>query len=458
MAVTDIFVRIKGVDKISGMLKGIKGKVGKLSGAFKAAGMIGAAGLIGLGVAALKFGNDFKEAENIIRAGTGATGEALGALYEDFKAAFAEVPGDMKTVAQTTADLNTALGLTGEPLQTLTKQIVELGRITQTDVAAIVPKATRMFGDWAIATEDQAEALDTVFKASQATGAPVERLSDLLVKYGAPLRQFNFGMEEGAALLGKWEKEGVNTELVMGGLRKSMGKFAREGTPLREGLDDIISRVQEMGPSAEATALSMEVFGAIAGPDMAATILEGKFAIDDLVGAIADSDDSIMKVAEDTMTWQDKLGRLRNKVLVKLEPSLTKFIDLLGEAADWLGDHLPDAIDKVEQFIEDVRPTVEDLWEAFKSGLEVVYPLVRDFVKFIVKNKPMLVIAIVAIGVAIAMALGPAGAAVLALVGLIIVIGLVKDNIGGFKRFIVKTFNAIKDKISRIVNGIKDKI
>ncbi|KKM42270.1 hypothetical protein LCGC14_1563120 [marine sediment metagenome] len=29
---------------------------------------------------------------------------------------------------------------------------------------------------------------------------------------------------------------------------------------------------------------------------------------------------SIMKVAEDTMTWQDKLKRLRNKVLVKLEP------------------------------------------------------------------------------------------------------------------------------------------
>ncbi|KKN47434.1 hypothetical protein LCGC14_0662740, partial [marine sediment metagenome] len=414
MAATDIFVRIKGVDKISGMLKGIKGRVGGLGKALKVVGMVGGAALVGVGIAALKFGNDFKEAENIIRTGTGATGEALGDLYEDFKAAFAEVPGDMKVVAQTTADLNTALGLTGKPLQDLTVQVMELGRITETDVATILPKVTRLFGDWSVATEDQEAALDNVFKASQATGAPVERLSDLLVKYGAPLRQFNYGMEEGAAMLGKWEKEGVNTELVMGGLRKSMSKFAREGTPLREGLDATIKKIQELGPGAESTALAMDTFGVISGPDMAAAILEGKFAIDDLVGTIAESDDSIMKVAEDTMTWQDKLRILKNKALVALEPALTKFIDLIGEAANWLGDNLPGAIETVgkavktlnETYLTPLAKAIGAVWDAIGPVVDILILLVKKLskVKVVMKALGAVALTLVATLVAIKVA------------------------------------------------------
>ncbi len=215
----DLSIVVTLKDKASKALDGIKRKAGALGSAagkvMRAGVLAGAVGIAALGFAAFKFGNDFKEANNIIRVGTGATGEALDALNEDFKATFAETPADMKTVAQATADLNTRLGLTGPPLQDMTKRFVELSRITETDVTTNIQTVTRLFGDWSVATEDQAGSLDRLFLTSQATGISVDKLSSLVVQFGAPLRGFGFTLDQSTAILAKFEKEGVNTEAVM---------------------------------------------------------------------------------------------------------------------------------------------------------------------------------------------------------------------------------------------------
>ena len=108
----DIVINLQ--DRASKALAGLRGKMGKLAsvaGKLLKVGMLaGAAGIAAAGFAAFKFGNDFLKANNIIRVGTGATGAALEGLEEDFKAAFADTPADMKTVAQATADLN-SIGL-----------------------------------------------------------------------------------------------------------------------------------------------------------------------------------------------------------------------------------------------------------------------------------------------------------------------------------------------------------
>ena len=68
--------------------------------------------------------SDFESAFNTIRIGTGATGEALAALENDFKETFRGVPDSMADVATATADLNTRLGLTGPPPQAVTRQFL----------------------------------------------------------------------------------------------------------------------------------------------------------------------------------------------------------------------------------------------------------------------------------------------------------------------------------------------
>jgi phage-related minor tail protein len=76
----------------------------------------------------------------------------------------------------------------------------------------MIAGSSRLFGDWSIAAEDTAGTMDYLFRVSQSTGIGVNDLSAKLVQFGAPLRQLGFDLETSAAMLGKFEKEGVNTE------------------------------------------------------------------------------------------------------------------------------------------------------------------------------------------------------------------------------------------------------
>jgi phage-related minor tail protein len=211
-------------------------------------------------------------------------------------------------------------------------------------------------GDWDVQIEDSTGLMDKLFFAGQATGIGFDGLAAKLVQFGAPLRQFDFSVEESIALLGKWELEGVNTELVLGSLRVAMGNFARDGIPMRQGLEDIIEQITELGPGAAATALAMEIFGARAGPDMAATILEGRFAIDDLVEAIDGSGGALQDAAERAITFGERVEVMKSKAMVALIP----IGDALLELAEYAMPLVMSAIFFLQQAVEMVMPYFDE--------------------------------------------------------------------------------------------------
>jgi hypothetical protein len=301
----------------------------RLMSAFRGAAV---ASLLAISTAAFAAGLAIDDALDTIRIGTGATGSALSSLEADFSRTFAGVPDGADRASQAIADLNTRTGQTGPGLQELATQVLTLSRITKTDLTANVAGATRAFGDWGIAAAQQADTLDMVFRASQATGIGVDTLLAKLVQYGAPLRQLGFSFEEAAALMGKFEKEGVNAELVLGSLRIALGNFAKEGKNAPRALKDTIDRIQALGPSTAATALAIATFGKRAGPDMAAAILEGRFAIDGLVEHIANGTDTIAAAAADTDGFSESLAILRNRVTQALEPFGTRILDVFNRA------------------------------------------------------------------------------------------------------------------------------
>lgn len=279
----------------------------------KRLGQISGAGLVAAGAFALKSANDFDKAFSTIRRGTGATGESLKNLQDDFKATLAQSSDSIGDVGTAIADLNTRTGLIGKPLQSLTSQVLDLSRITGTNLAGNVETITRVFGDWGIANEDAAEATDYLFKVSQTTGIGLDKLGKTIVQYGAPLRQFGFSFEEAAALIGKFNKEGVNTEIIFSGLRQALPKLAKAGVDLQTGFQEISEAIKNAGTAAEANAISMKVFGAEAGADMAAAIREGRFEIDELSKSLEESDETIRKAAEESQTLGDAFTKLRNQ-------------------------------------------------------------------------------------------------------------------------------------------------
>lgn len=286
----------------------------------------------------LKLGLNFNEAFNNIRVGTGATGAALESLKDDFKAVYTSVPTDIQSAAKAIADLNTRTGLAGKPLQELSAQMLNLSRISGEDLSGMIANSTRLFGDWSISADKTGSTMDYLFKVSQATGIGFNELNAKLVQFGAPLRQMGFDLKSSAAMLGKFEKEGVNTELVLGGLRIALGKMAKEGIKdTGQALAEVSKRIKEAGSTGEANAIALELFGTRIGPDMAAAIREGRFEINELIGSLKNSKESINGVAFETMTFAEQLQLMKNKLAVALEPLGSAFMQTLNNAMPTVG-------------------------------------------------------------------------------------------------------------------------
>jgi len=281
-------------------------------------------------VAAAKLGGQVDAAFDTIRIGTGATGEALKGLEGDFKAVAGSVRDDIGLVGQVIADLNTRTGQTGEGLRTLAKDILDLSRITKTDAVANVAAATRVFGDWSIATEDQTGALDKLFRTSQATGIGVTNLMETVVQFGAPMRLLGFSFEESIALLGKWEKEGVNTETAFAGLKFSVKTLAKEGVKAADMGEAFRRKLDAIKKSADPVGESIKLFGLRAGPDLAAAIIEGRFATEDLLAVINNTDETIATATAATEDFGDTLAKVFNRAKVEFGDAFS-FLGSIGQ-------------------------------------------------------------------------------------------------------------------------------
>jgi phage-related minor tail protein len=336
-------------------------------------------------VGLFKLGSNFDEQFDKIRVGTGATGDALLGLQGSFNNVLKSVPTSFEDAGSAIADLNTRLGLTGKPLEDLAGQFINLSRITKTDVAANVDNLTRTFGDWGVSTEDQADTLDKLYRASQSSGIGIDELSQSLVTAGAPLRNLGFNIDESAALLAVFNKTGVNTDTVMAGLKAGVGKLAKAGEDVPATFSRIVDEITAMGPGTEATGLAIELFGQRAGPDMADAIAGGKFAIDDMLDAIQNGEDTINGAAADTASFSEKWLLFKNKVLVGLQPLAMKVFDGVGKAMDRLGPVVERVIgwfsDKLPPVVARVRELFEKNWPKIRKAIGDVFDwLVRNVV------------------------------------------------------------------------------
>jgi phage-related minor tail protein len=318
---------------------GMIGTVGKWG---LAVGAAAAGAAAAVGVFAFKTANELDDATKKIRLGAGATGKALEDLRKDFDVVFKGVPASADTVSTAIADLNTRTGQTGESLQELSIASINLANLTGGDLATQIENTTRLFGDWGIEGENQVGTLDKLWNVSQTTGIGVDELAQKMVQFGAPLRQMGFDFETSSALMGKWEKEGVNAELVLGSLRIALSKMAKEGiTDTNAALTEMIDKIKNAGSTGEANLLAMEQFGSKAGPDMAAAIREGRFELDGLIETLADSPETIQRATDDTLRFSEKFTMLKNRIALAVEPLGQKLLPLVEKFADFLTKNMP---------------------------------------------------------------------------------------------------------------------
>lgn len=378
----DVLVKIGGdisefQNSLGGLLSEVQGSIAKLN---PVVALVSAA-VLGIGASAVHVAEEYEKASNIIHVGTNAVGEALKGLEEDFRQVFLDVPQDAATVAQAIADINTRLGLTGKPLQDLTKQFLDLADLTGGDVSQSIREVTRLFGDWGVATADQSKTLDFLYRVSQNTGISVETLSAQMVQFGAPLRQMGFDMETAALTLAKFETEGVNAELVMGSLRIALTKMAKEGVQdSGAALEQLTQKIKDAGSAGEANAIAVQVFGARAGPDMAAAIREGRFEISEMVDALGDYEGAIEKSDAQTETLGERFGILWKHVQDLLEP--------IGRLIVFIGELLVTSIQLALKEISGFATVINKVFHGdFKGAMSSANGLLEDYDKAIERTR-----------------------------------------------------------------------
>jgi TP901 family phage tail tape measure protein len=320
------------IDKLSANTKNTAGKIGQ-QGALLGAGILGAAGAVGVGL--FNIGSSFDDAFDQIRVGTGATGPVLEGLQSDMKAVASAVPASFGDVGSVITAFNQKLGLTGAPLQLMSEQVLELSRITKTDLGGNVEAVASVMQNFGVATGDQSGKLDLLFRASQKSGVSVAELSAQMADSGVVLRDVGLTFDQSAAFLATLGKAGVDAGDVMPALSKAMAVAAKNGKDASVVFQETFDKIKNAPNDTEAAGAALDVFGAKAGPKLAAMIREGKLSFEEMQASLANGD-SIIQAGADTQDFAEKLTTLKNKVFLALEPIATKVFTKIGEVVEQL--------------------------------------------------------------------------------------------------------------------------
>lgn len=323
-------------------------------------------------------GSQFDEAADAIRIGTGATGDALDGLLDDFDEVYKSVPTTMEDASKAIADYNTRLGLTGPQLQEISKQALQVSDMLGDDLGGVIEESSQAFQQWNIDADNMGGAMDYIFKVSQSTGMGFTDLMSNMQKFGPQLQEMGYSFETASALMGQLDKAGVNTEEVLSAMKKSVGALAKEGISASDGLAMYYEQIKNAGTAAEAASIASEIFGTKSGSTMAAAIRDGTLAVGDLTESLLENGETIAGAAEDTYDFAERLQIMKQGLEVALKPMANTVFDGLNKFMPVLQKLMEQIVPVISDAVEAAAPFVEEFLMGAADALEDVLPLISQ--------------------------------------------------------------------------------
>ena len=310
---------------------------------------------VGAGVASYKAWSEVDDALDSVAAGTGATGKELESLQQTAKDVYTSMPVDIKATGQAVADINTRLGLQGDALEEATRQFMKYSEVNSSDVFTSIETVAKAMNDANIPTSELNSVLDELTSASQASGLTVDTLAEALSQNGVQMRALGFNTQETIALLATMEKNGVNSSVVLTGMKKAMANYTNAGKEANVELGNLFQGIQDGTVSASD---AMDVFGTKAGASLYQYIQEGKLNYQDLLKVLQDSNGQLdasyeamldpMDQAKVAMNNLKQVGAdLFDQIQATLAPMIQAIAENLQRFSQWFGALDPN----VQQFI-----------------------------------------------------------------------------------------------------------
>lgn len=339
---------------------------------------VGAA-LAGIGIAAFKAADDTQKAYNTIRIGTGATGEALEDLTQQFDDLKGVVVGTNDEIAGALTALNTLTGATGDELEELTGKVLDVSRMLGEDAVGNSEAFGKSLKQWGVPAEEGTELLDGMFKITQDTGIGFSGLTSDLTVYGSVLKNAGFDIKEASDLFGDLSSAGISTSRIMPGLNAAFRNWAKEGKNSRDELEKVVNSMKDAEDEAEALTIATDTFGAEGAQRLTTAIRADIFDLEDLGESFVDTEGLISDTVDETMTIGDRFGLLAARIEEKLVPVGDVIIGALMGAFDWWDANgaeqmapLYESFDKIKQW-----------WD--ENGA-IIIAKVQDFYKYLIDS------------------------------------------------------------------------
>lgn len=287
--------KIKSVgDKISNVSSGIKNVGDKMTKGLTVP-------IVAVGAAAIASFKQVDTGLDLIATKTGASGEALEEMQGIAKDLFGSMPIDMETAGNAVGEVATRFDLTGDALAALSEQYIKFAQINGTDVTQSIDASQSAMAAWGLTADEAAAFLDTLTAVSQQTGIGVNDLSNYMADNVVTLTEMGFSASDAALFLGNLDKNGVDVTSTMSGLKKGLANATAEGKTMDKALADLETTLLSADTNTEAYAAAIELFGAKAGPQLAAALQDGRLSLDDLgtsletnIGAVSTTFDATL--------------------------------------------------------------------------------------------------------------------------------------------------------------------
>lgn len=267
-----------------------------------------------IGISSWNAAIESEKSLNIMKIGTGATGDELKNLMTSYQKIGAQVPDKMNTVATVMADIHRRTSATGDTLENMTEKILNLGSLTGVSTSTISASLTSAMQSWNIGADQGGDMFDKLYYLSQKSGLGINTLADKMVKFGGPMRQLGYDFDTSAGLIGQWSSKGLDADMVLGSFSSALNKMSSQKIPdPGNALKLTIEQIKKAETSAEASSLAMAAFGESSGPAMAMAIREGRLELGTILQDMQNSENIINKLSDNTATLSDKFEVLKKK-------------------------------------------------------------------------------------------------------------------------------------------------
>lgn len=383
--------------------------------------------------------SEIDEAMDTVTTKTGLTGEALLGLQEIAKGIATSLPATtFQESADAVGELNTQFGLTGDTLQSAAEYLLKYSKITGEDVSNSAINAKKAIDAYGLSNEDLARVLDSVTKVGQNTGQSYDSIFQKAIDGAPQIKMLGLSFEEGATLIGRFEKSGIDSSAALTSLSKATVNYAKDGKTLTEGLNETVNAIQNATSKTEAIRIASEVFGSKAAPRMVDAIQRGAFSFNDLAEAAQNSSGTVATTFDETIDPIDKLTTYSNKAKEGLAEIGGKLLETVIPALEPLMGMLESAVNWFTSLNEIDQQTI------------VILGLVTTAVMLLLGAIAPLVIAIGAIG-------APVGIVVAAIVAAIAAITLIIQaimNWGAISEWLQSTWDACAAWLSELWTNI----